>query len=127
MVNVSYSAHVSIPVPYGIDLEDKTVVKNWWVIWNKLYIFLADGRELEIDGEDPEPDYKRPDDTEVSEDNAPDEDIEAAEVIQRVWRRVARRNKAALKIQLKFKEAISNPSYKLCRRRLMREYAALNE
>lgn len=45
-------------------------------------------------------------------------------IIQRAWRKhsTARRNKAALKIQQQFKEAISNPKFKLCRRRLMREF-----
>ena len=38
-------------IPDGLDLEDKTVVKNWIVKWGILYIGYVNGGEQEIDAE----------------------------------------------------------------------------
>jgi hypothetical protein len=35
-------------IPDGLDLEDKSVVKDWGVKWGKLYITYADGKEQKI-------------------------------------------------------------------------------
>ena len=51
VVIVQYSFEEAFKVPKGMDLEDKTQVKEWWVKWNILKIRLVDGTLLEIDPE----------------------------------------------------------------------------
>ena len=38
-------------IPEGLDLEDKTVVKNWIVKWGVFYITYVNGEEEKIDFE----------------------------------------------------------------------------
>lgn len=51
VVIVEYHYQEAFKVPKGMDLEDKTVVQEWWVKWNKLKILLVDGTLLEIQPE----------------------------------------------------------------------------
>ena len=60
-------------LPDGLDLEDDTVVENYWVNWGILYIkCIGDDIEYKIDPEPVcEPDYKRPENIEIqSAENA---------------------------------------------------------
>ena len=46
-----YAPRIVFKIPDGIDLEDKTVVKKWWVRNGTLYINFVDGHNEEIDEE----------------------------------------------------------------------------
>jgi hypothetical protein len=74
-------------IPDGLDLEDKTVVKCWYVKFNQLYIEYVNGEEITIspiwDGSDY--DFKHPMDCEITsaedvgyeyEDDAEEDDDE---------------------------------------------------
>lgn len=54
-------------LPDGLDLNDKTVVENYWVRYGTLYIKYVgnDIREEIKPYQDCEPDYKRPDDIKI--------------------------------------------------------------
>ena len=57
-VVVKYSAPEAIfKIPDGLDLEDKSVVKNWWVKYGTLYICYTNGKKKEIEW-DNSADYK---------------------------------------------------------------------
>ena len=64
VVVATYMMEIIFKLPDGIDLEDKTVVADWYVRWGTLHINYVDGREEEIEQSDgmSEPDWKRPDD-----------------------------------------------------------------
>ena len=49
-------------IPFGVDLEDKTQVKDWWIKWEYLHIEYTDGRKESItdDFETTEDDLKYP-------------------------------------------------------------------
>ena len=51
VVIVEYRLQEAFIIPKGLNLEDKTQVKEWWVKWNRLQIRLVDGTLLEIDPE----------------------------------------------------------------------------
>ena len=59
-VVVEYYPPVAVfKIPDGLDLEDESIVKNWFVKWGRLTIEFTDGREEEIEWEyDPDGDYK---------------------------------------------------------------------
>ena len=59
-VVVEYYPPVAVfKIPDGLDLEDESIVKNWFVKWGRLTIEFTDGREEEIEWEyDPHNDYK---------------------------------------------------------------------
>jgi len=67
LVVVKYEVVDVFIVPDGIDLNDKTKVKEWFVKWNTLTIIMVDGTEHEIDNEGGVEnfDYKHPYSTEV--------------------------------------------------------------
>ncbi len=69
VVRVTYSVDDCFKVPPNIDLENKDQVECWYVKWNILYIFLKNGKKLEIDSEGwfREFDLKRPSDDPVIE------------------------------------------------------------
>ncbi len=69
VVRVTYSVDDCFKVPSNIDLENKDQVECWYVKWNILYIFLKNGKKLEIDSEGwfREFDLKRPSDDPVIE------------------------------------------------------------
>jgi hypothetical protein len=48
VVRVSYTVDEVFCVPKNINLEDKTQVESWGVKYNTLYIYLTNGKELEI-------------------------------------------------------------------------------
>ena len=54
-------------IPDGIDLEDKTVVENWWVRYDQLHIEYVDGREGDVIESEwqMEIDTKHPDELEI--------------------------------------------------------------
>jgi len=90
VVCATYYAPMSIfKIPDGLDLEDKSVVKCWYVRYNTLYICYVDGREEQIephlDAMD-STDYKYPEETEIMEDEdcgveySEDEEDEEVEV-----------------------------------------------
>jgi hypothetical protein len=51
IVIVTYSFSDRFKVPKNIDLENKEIVKNWYVKWNILHIILVNGKELNIGSE----------------------------------------------------------------------------
>ena len=101
IVIAKYSTGTHFIIPKGIDLEDKTVVKEWETKWAILYIYFVDStREpLEIEAEF-EPDleckyadeelieeawvYGYSDDEEEEEDEKEEEDDEPAKISKTV-------------------------------------------
>ena len=47
-VFATYSTTRLIAVPLGLDLNNTSVVSNWWVKWDTLFIRFADGRLKKI-------------------------------------------------------------------------------
>lgn len=48
-------------IPFGLDLDDKSVVKEWWIKWSSLHIEYTDGRKLSIESDwESEGDFKYP-------------------------------------------------------------------
>jgi hypothetical protein len=76
IVRVQYTHNDVFKIPKGLDLEDKTQVKNWGVKWNRLWIEKVDGTELMIEAESwiHNFDYKYPDIAEIVD--ADDEGVE---------------------------------------------------
>ena len=48
-VVVEYALSAVFKIPDGLDLEDTSVVKGWYVKYGTLHIYYTDGREEEID------------------------------------------------------------------------------
>ena len=68
IVRIDYHCDGFFKLPDGLDLEDNTVVEDWGVKWNTLYIHYVDGRTEEIDPVyDIEPDWKYPDNCEIDD------------------------------------------------------------
>ena len=71
VLRVDYVITEQFRIPVNIDLNDKDVVKNYYVIWNKLIINFTDGTVKEIQPEYNVPenyDWKRPNgDCEIKE------------------------------------------------------------
>lgn len=62
IVVARYNEEHHFRIPIGVDLDDRTQVRNWAMKWNKLWILYVDGREEEIDAyREFEVDYKNPD------------------------------------------------------------------
>ena len=72
VVIVNYSQNDAFKIPKGINLEDETVVKEWWVKWNRLHINFVDGttKVIHSEGWVEHRDYKYPSDDAVIEDAA---------------------------------------------------------
>jgi hypothetical protein len=47
----TYMHYARFKIPDGLDLEDKTVVKDYYVIWGELHIEYTDGRTEKIEEE----------------------------------------------------------------------------
>ena len=69
VVRARYSAYEEFAIPDNIDLEDKSIVKAWYIKWNILYIHLINDETIEIQGKGylESNDYKWPDDVEIDE------------------------------------------------------------
>ena len=69
VVIASYSVFECFKIPKGIDLKDKTQVKEYWVKYNTLYIVMVgqEDDEIEIQSEDwlENYDYKNPSKVEI--------------------------------------------------------------
>ena len=64
-------------VPKGIDLNNKEQVVNHWVKYGVLFIELTDGKTIQVQAFfEPEPDYKWPDKTVISDSNTENLDVE---------------------------------------------------
>ncbi len=48
VVVATYTIESVFKIPKGLDLEDKTIVKQWYVKWDTLYIEKVDGTQLEV-------------------------------------------------------------------------------
>jgi hypothetical protein len=85
VVRVSYTVDDVFCIPKNINLEDKTQVKSWSVKFNVLYIYLTNGKKLEISnqGRVENFDYIYPSDTEIldAEEVYIDDDDEAFEEV----------------------------------------------
>lgn len=64
ILKATYTQYQYFKIPKGIDLEDETIVKEWWVKYGELHIqYVDETKEIErIDGITNEIDYKYPDD-----------------------------------------------------------------
>jgi hypothetical protein len=88
IVRASYTTEDVFCIPKNINLEDKTQVKSWNVKYNTLYIYLTNGKELEISnrGWIDSCDYKYPRKTEILDaeevgiDDDDDEDFEEVDL-----------------------------------------------
>ena len=57
-------------IPDNLDLEDKSVVSEWFVKWNILYINYADGKKENIEPYmDYQDDYKFPNETLIEDED----------------------------------------------------------
>ena len=68
VVRVAWDAPESLfEIPDGLDLEDESVVEEWWVKWNTLHIKYVGKKEVEeIEPcQETELDYKRPQECEI--------------------------------------------------------------
>jgi len=67
VVKACYIIDSAFCIPKNIDLDDKTQVKDWGVKWNKLFITLTNGKELEIEAtiDNSDFDFKYPTNTKV--------------------------------------------------------------
>jgi len=73
---------VSWKIPFGLDLQDKSVVKEWWVRWTTLHIEYTDGRSELLDADwENEPDLRRPVDERI--DDADDIGLDFDEEIEK--------------------------------------------
>lgn len=65
VVYAKYCAYALFKIPKGIDLEDKTVVKDWWISYDVLYIEFVDSTrkmlEIETELDASEFDFEEPD------------------------------------------------------------------
>ena len=52
-------------IPKGVDLDDKSVVKEYYVKYNTLFIKYVDGREVTIESQSWDMDMKFPDETKI--------------------------------------------------------------
>ena len=87
-------------IPFGVDLEDKTQVKEWWIKWEYLHIEYTDGRKesLEVDRE-PEDDFKYPVDQRI--DDADELFVDFSEDIESYLQNLEERKpKVFFKIQI---------------------------
>ena len=65
---VCYNAYAEFKIPEGVKLmsvednDDAPVnsIGSWWIKWNTLHYYDADGKEQKIDGSEPDVDAKRP-------------------------------------------------------------------
>jgi hypothetical protein len=71
VVVAKYTAESVFVIPKGLDLEDDKVVTQWYVKWDVLHVFKADGTLLKI-----EPHVRMGDDAQKYPD---EEDIRDAE------------------------------------------------
>ena len=73
VVRAVYSTESIFEIPDGLDLEDKSVVKDWGVKWNLLYITYVNGEVVSFEPKEDatQCDMKHPDETEI----IPAEDI----------------------------------------------------
>lgn len=71
VVRVTYWLESIFKIPDDLDLEDKSVVSEWYVKYNILNIIYADGKEEEIEAtlDAQDTDYKYPKDTEIEDDD----------------------------------------------------------
>jgi hypothetical protein len=69
IVYVSYVVDDVFRIPKGLDLEDKTQVKDWGVKYNTLVIYKVDGTRLEITSENwiHDNDLKHPKETTIQD------------------------------------------------------------
>jgi hypothetical protein len=67
VVKVSYTINDVFCIPKNINLEDETQVECWEVKYNRLYIYLTNGKELKISSKGwiEDPGYKYPDKSEI--------------------------------------------------------------
>ena len=67
IVRASYTVDDVFCIPKNINLEDKTQVESWGVKYHTLYIYLTNGKELEISnrGWIDSCDYKYPSETKI--------------------------------------------------------------
>jgi len=65
-----YSGNLKFKIPKGLDLEDETIVSNWYVRYATLHIHYVDGREEEIESEyEFEADFKWADKLRIEDDD----------------------------------------------------------
>lgn len=69
VVIARYTKSEKYVLPEGLDLEDKTVVQDWWIKWGVLHVEYVDGRPEEKIEPDTDfvDDFKCPDDTEIAD------------------------------------------------------------
>lgn len=68
-VIATYNVEEFYKIPRGVDLDDKTVIKDWNIHRSTLYIEFVDGREMSINANNSacDWDFKYPDNAEIHE------------------------------------------------------------
>jgi hypothetical protein len=79
VLTATYNSFVDFVIPKGIDLNDTTKIKGYWVRYGTLHIEFVDGTTQEVEGNEPSTDWKTPNDTEINEEEDDDEDEEEDE------------------------------------------------
>jgi hypothetical protein len=87
VVRACYTSYDYYVIPTGLDLEDKSVVSSWGIKWGKLWINLANGKELCISQPafEQEVDHKFPDSTEIIEQEETILDDDAYTDVDTLW------------------------------------------
>ena len=87
VVRACYTSYDYYVVPTGLDLEDKTVVSSWGIKLGKLWINLANGKEICITQPalEQEADHKFPDNTEIIEQEETIFDDDAYADVDTLW------------------------------------------
>jgi len=77
VLTATFNSYVEFVIPKGIDLNDTTKVKGYWVRYGTLHIEFVDGTKQEISGDEPSTEWKTPTETEINEvDDSDDEEEE---------------------------------------------------
>jgi len=98
VVIAEYTTSSAFKVPKGLDLEDKTQVKSYTVKWDRLFIELADGSEIQVENSwEAGFDFKYPTDELViddAEDHGFDDDSDEDETVDEAKARTALKTEA---------------------------------
>lgn len=68
VVIATYWHNDAFVIPKGLDLEDKTVVKEWCIKYNTMFVELASGERLQIESQGWwEMEFKYPNETKIED------------------------------------------------------------
>ena len=76
----TFNTRVEFVIPKGMDLNDKTKIKGYWVKYGTLHIEFVDGTTQQIQYEnEPDTEWKTPNDTDINYEEDWEDDEEEDE------------------------------------------------